>query len=63
MYKHHIKNGKLELDNMYQKKDTYQAANKIAKFCQTSIRGRKARENVQLKRWERANIAAYRIQV
>ena len=40
-----------------------ESALKIAKFCQSAQRGRKARENVQLKRWEQANSAAYKIQV
>jgi hypothetical protein len=40
-----------------------QSANMIAKFCQSHIIGRKTRENVQQKRWEQANRAAYKIQV
>jgi hypothetical protein len=49
-------------DSRY-KRDAYDAAVSIARFCQTSLRGRHAREEVQLKRWDRANMAAYRIQV
>ena len=38
-------------------------ATKIAVHCQKTARGIKARDKAQIKRWERANIAAYRIQV
>eukprot|EP00602_Paraphysomonas_sp_CaronLab_P003833 CAMPEP_0185039142 /NCGR_PEP_ID=MMETSP1103-20130426/35683_1 /TAXON_ID=36769 /ORGANISM="Paraphysomonas bandaiensis, Strain Caron Lab Isolate" /LENGTH=235 /DNA_ID=CAMNT_0027577913 /DNA_START=54 /DNA_END=761 /DNA_ORIENTATION=+ len=37
-------------------------ATKIAVHCQKTARGIKARDKAQIKRWERANIAAYRIQ-
>jgi hypothetical protein len=36
---------------------------KVALHCQSAIRGIHARNNAQMKRWERANIAAYKIQV
>lgn len=62
MYANQIRKGKIALADRLQKKDAYLAANTIARFCQTSVRGRKAREKVQLKRWEKANLAAYRIQ-
>lgn len=52
----------MALAEKFQKKESYTAAMKIAKFCQSSVRGRKAREQVQLKRWEKANMAAFKIQ-
>lgn len=38
-------------------------ANKLALHCQSALRGIKTRDKIQIKKWERANIAAYRIQV
>ncbi len=38
-------------------------ATKIALHCQKAARGMKARDKAQIKRWEKANVAAYRIQV
>jgi hypothetical protein len=38
-------------------------ATKIALHCQKAARGMKARDMAQIKRWEKANVAAYRIQV
>jgi hypothetical protein len=38
-------------------------ASAIALHCQKALRGRNSRYDANNKRWERANIAAYRIQV
>ncbi len=36
---------------------------KLAVHCQSFVRGSKARNQTLIKRWEKANIAAFRIQV
>jgi hypothetical protein len=45
------------------KKGGVKAAKLIAKFCQTTFRGKRARERVQLLRWHVANEAVKKIQV
>ena len=62
MYAHQMRKGNIAMVDRLHKKDTYKAASIIARFCQSSHRGRVARERVQLKRWEKANKAAYKIQ-
>jgi hypothetical protein len=55
----------LDLDDNIsaRKRGGVKAAKLISKFCQTTYRGRRARERVQLLRWHVANEAAKKIQV
>ena len=50
---------KQRMDNSKSSKE----ANILALHCQRAIRGKNSRYDSNNKRWERANIAAFRIQV